>query len=236
MGRFERPPIFLVDDDRRLAGIIEQLLDPHLAFRLLQCGKLDEAARILRTEGPFSGILLDVGLEGGANGLDLLPLIVRLHPNVVRRVLTVSDDRLVRAVAAAFRAPHILKDGCLREPLCAFQHDIVARECLTAQDQVETLLGYAHLKKLDPAETLIGAGAIRGWSRDRIAAALNVSLSTVGHRITELFAKVGFKKTGGWRLQDLAEDILKPLPGEITLPPRASSSRLPDRAQLGGAP
>jgi two-component system C4-dicarboxylate transport response regulator DctD len=91
------------DDQREaLAALVASC-----GFRVVSCRSVDEAAAILASDHP-SVLITDVRLAG-RSGLQLLSLVARQYPDVIRILLTGYDDIELRKEAARSGTRFLLK-------------------------------------------------------------------------------------------------------------------------------
>ncbi len=69
----DRSTVLVLDDDAGVRSTMGQLLRVY-GYDAAIAGTLDEAHDVLQTT-PIEAVILDVGLQGGGNGLDLLRII-----------------------------------------------------------------------------------------------------------------------------------------------------------------
>jgi two-component system C4-dicarboxylate transport response regulator DctD len=91
------------DDQREaLAALVASC-----GFRVVSCRSVDEAAAFLASDHP-SVLITDVRLAG-RSGLELLSLVARQYPDVIRILLTGYDDIELRKEAARSGTRFLLK-------------------------------------------------------------------------------------------------------------------------------
>lgn len=104
--------LLLVEDERDLRSALTEYLQ-HRAYRVDTCERGDEVMDVLRRNGPFDLILLDIMLPG-MSGFDVLegmragglttPVIVLTargqHPDVMRGFQTGADDYVLKPFSA----------------------------------------------------------------------------------------------------------------------------------------
>lgn len=97
------PTILLVDDDRQLLSLGQELLE-HFGYRVLVAGDAQEALAIFQTAGAeIDLVILDYYLPG-LPGLELLATLRQLHPHVkiiiASGFFTPEEGRMLQAAGA----------------------------------------------------------------------------------------------------------------------------------------
>jgi len=116
-----RPTLLLVDDDRFMLGVLNDMLTGE-PYRVLSAQSGEEALALLATE-PVDVILCDQAMPG-MRGTDVLAEAARRYPKTVRLMLSGQPDlrEIEAAIAAGVADEHYIKPvsaGQLRERLGA---------------------------------------------------------------------------------------------------------------------
>jgi putative two-component system response regulator len=87
--------LLVVDDDESLRGSLRKFLE-HLGYEVLTAGTGEEALTVLQRQ-KVTCMLLDVNLPG-ISGIDLVPRILELEPNLALLMLTAVNDATTAAL------------------------------------------------------------------------------------------------------------------------------------------
>ncbi|MCM2323810.1 MAG: sigma-54 dependent transcriptional regulator [Oligoflexia bacterium] len=105
----EKDRILIIDDDEQLADIMSVMLDAE-GYEVIACSNGGDGLLSLASEA-FALVLLDLRLAGGECGLDLVPRIREIDPNVPVLMITAHGD--VDSAVLAFKAGVV---GYVRKP------------------------------------------------------------------------------------------------------------------------
>lgn len=123
--KHERARLVIADDHRMIVEGLEQMLGKH--FEIVGVAYAgDELLKLLRST-PADGLLLDLSLPG-RSGLDILPDVRALQPDLKVLVLTMHADRvLAEASLAAGALGFVPKDAGMEELKLALSEVLAGR-------------------------------------------------------------------------------------------------------------
>lgn len=185
----DRKRVFLVDDHPILRDGVGQLINGE--DDLVVCGEaggMPAALAAVEARKPDL-VLIDIFLEGGANGIELIKALHKPYPDLPMLVLSMHDPGLYaeRCLRAGARG-YVMKQEASRTILKAIRtvlnggHYLSERISATMVEQVlnEPLPGQViNPYRLSDRELEIFELLGQGLSRSRIAEKLNLSVKTV---------------------------------------------------------
>ena len=178
----ERPRLVIADDHRMVVQGLEQMLGKRFDIvGVAYAG--DELIGLLR-ETPADALLLDLSLPG-RSGLDLLPDVRALQPDLKVLVLTMHADRvLAEASLAAGALGFLPKDAGLEELELALSHVLAGRRYISprvpkSSHRVALDALHASLARLTERQQTILKMLGRGMTSGEIGDELGLSESTI---------------------------------------------------------
>lgn len=187
--------VLIVEDD----GFMASLLKTALKTEGLDCRCVPNAVEAKREVKNFDPdiVIADIDLGDGPNGIDVLKVIRHTHPHIVGILLSKHPDS-----TSAGHDPKDLPDGIayLRKSLI---HDTAG--LMQAIEDAARGLAELHRQDKEGSDVLnVLTKAQRdvlhlmalGLTNQEIAARRRVSLSSVQHRIAEIFKKLGIEPGG----------------------------------------
>jgi two-component system invasion response regulator UvrY len=177
-----RPRLVIVDDHRLLVQGLQQLLGKQYDIvGVAYAG--DELLELLRRT-PADAVLLDLSLPG-RGGLELLPEIRALQPELRVLVLTMHVDRiLAEAALAAGATGFVPKDAGMEELRAALEAVLAGRRFLSERvPKISHRVGldavHASLSRLTPRQQTILRLIGEGRTSAEIGAKLGLSENTI---------------------------------------------------------
>ena len=196
-----RPRLLIVDDHRLLVQGLQQMLGKRYDIvGVAYAG--DELLALLR-HTPADGLLLDLSLPG-RSGLELLPDIHAIQPDLKVLVLTMHVDRiLAEAALAAGATGFVPKDAGMEELERALERVLAGERFLSARvPRITHRVGldavHASLARLTPRQQTILRLIGKGRTSGEIAAKLGLTESTITFHRQRIRRLLGL--TSEWEL------------------------------------
>ena len=197
----ERARLIIADDHRLVVQGLEQMLAPRYEVVGVAYDGLELLGVLKRTEADV--VLLDLSLPG-RSGLDILPDIRKIQPDLKVLVLTMHADRvLAEAALAAGALAFVPKDAGMEELKLALTEVLAGRRFVSARvpkSSHRVALDALHpsLAKLTERQHAIMRMLGRGLSSGEIAAELGLSENTITFHRKRIRAILGLKSE--WEL------------------------------------
>jgi DNA-binding NarL/FixJ family response regulator len=187
LGHKNRSRILLVDDHPLLRLGLRTLLSKDAAFQVVaECEDARAALAHLRVE-TLDAVILDITLNGGSDGLELIKSMISEHPKLHILVLSAHDENLYAMRALAAGAQGYVMKGEPTETLKAAIHTILSGQIAVSKHLEQRLVLHAvsGSHRSDPAaplsdrelEILLRIG--KGEASCEIASALGIALKTI---------------------------------------------------------
>ncbi len=186
--------ILLVDDHPMVREGLVARLSSVAALRVVgEAGDADEARLKLLETAPDVA-LLDVGLKGGASGIDLAEDLLRQHPGLCVLMFSMYDnpEYVQRALQAGARG-YVLKDAPAGEIIAAIEAVAGGGTFLSPAVSKRLFRNQAPKPILSLRESEILAALARGESSKQIASALSLSVRTVEAHRQNIKRKLGLE-------------------------------------------
>lgn len=198
-----RTRVLIVDDHAVLRGGLRLLIDAQPDMHVVgEAGNLSEAIEIARTAHP-DVVTLDLAMPG-SSGVAAIERLRSTAPAARIVVLTMHDDpAYVRAAVALGAAGYVNKSAADSELIAAIRAVVRGRmfidfgagaalnAILTPESQAPTP---APLASLSAREREVLREVAKGYTNQRIADALGLSIKTVESYRARLMKKLGFKE------------------------------------------
>lgn len=202
-GHQKRSKLLLVDDHPLLRLGLRTVLAKDSKLQVVaECEDARSTLAYLRTES-LDAVILDITLQGGSDGLELIKSVMSEHPKMHILVLSAHDENLYAMRALAAGALGYLMKGIAPEALRAAIHSILAGQVVVSKHLEKSLVQCAIGGGTRPAaasplsdrelEILLRIG--KGQSSCEIASFLGIALKTVETHRANMRRKL-FLKTG----------------------------------------
>lgn len=187
--------VLLVDKRTLMRSGISLLLSPFPDLHVLgQAASAEEALALAEAQRP-DVVVSDADLPGTLSSLDLIRSLRKLHPSA--RVLLLTDlyePALIQQVISEGAAGYLLNTITIEELVRAIRaaHD----DAPIVSPEITQTLGAPMGPPVDLLHHLTGREQqvlrllARGWNNQKIAAELNISLSTVQFHTGNIFSKL----------------------------------------------
>ncbi len=199
--------VLVVDDHPIVREGLEHLLSRENDMEV--CGFASNAnealSNINETKPDF--MIVDIGLEDGINGIELLKMIRKQHPQIKTLVLSMYDEKLYaeRAVQAGARG-YLMKEDFIDTIVTAIRQIMNGHLYLSnniVSKVVDNFLsdqsgdGRAGIEKLTNRELEVLQLIGRGFKTLEIAKNLNISVKTVGTYRSRIQTKLNIENNAG---------------------------------------
>jgi len=186
-GYTKRSRILLVDDHPLLRLGLRTLISKDSTLQIVaECEDARSALSLLRTES-LDAVILDITLNGGSDGLELIKSMLSERPKIQILVLSAHDENLYAMRALAAGAQGYVMKGAATETLKAAIHTVLSGQIAVSKHLEQRLVHHAVCggHRSDPAaplsdrelEVLLRIG--KGQASCEIASALGIALKTV---------------------------------------------------------
>jgi DNA-binding NarL/FixJ family response regulator len=180
--------IVVVEDDPLMRGLIASVLEQH-GFGVVTAANAADATRVCRQTDP-DGLVVDIELGRGPNGLDLVDSLLAQYPHLAVVFLSrVPDARFVGHASPAVRAnvAWVRKQDVVDPAGLAAVLDRVLREAATLADRSD-LRADRPLAGLSSAQVEVLRMIASGLSNAEIASLRGTSVRAVEHMVGRIFA------------------------------------------------
>ena len=183
----KRSRLLLVDDHPLFRLGLRTLLSRDTKLHVVaECEDARSTLSHLRSE-PLDAIILDITLQGGSDGLELIKSVIAEHPRMHILVLSAHDENLYAMRALAAGAMGYAMKGIAPDALRAAIHNVLAGQIVVSKHLEKSLMHYAiaggtrtnTASALSDRELEILLRIGKGQSSCEIASYLGIALKTV---------------------------------------------------------
>jgi DNA-binding NarL/FixJ family response regulator len=206
-----RGAFLVVEDDPSVGRMLRRVLEQFRPTSVVSTARA--AKKTLRTGGPWTGLVVDIGLPDGS-GLDVVAQARMRHPLLPVLVLTGLYD------PAYINRSHALQTEVACKPiaqadLVGFVQRAIAFERVPERRLARLIDELARQVALTPNEVELVAAALADVPRAALAEQLAISENTLKTRVRNLLAKIGHGSLDALVKQLLREALAG---GEATKP------------------